>query len=123
MTKIVNVFNLKYIYFIIFSSLIVWAVFAYFTMNTQIHNQEIYAEIINLSGKQRMLSQKTTLIAKRYFETKDESLKNHLKELISLMKNDYFYISNNLTSKEISEIYFSKNDNLDKKVKNYFELL
>jgi len=84
-------------------------------MNTQIHNQEIYAEIINLSGKQRMLSQKTTLIAKRYFETKDESLKNHLKELISLMKNDYFYISNNLTSKEISEIYFSKNDNLDKK--------
>ncbi|MDY3201688.1 MAG: hypothetical protein RBQ84_12090, partial [Arcobacter sp.] len=123
MTKIVNVFNLKYIYFIIFSSLIVWAFFAYFTMNTQIHNQEIYAEIINLSGKQRMLSQKTTLIAKRYFETKDESLKNHLKELISLMKNDYFYISNNLTSKEISEIYFSKNDNLDKKVKNYFELL
>lgn len=123
MKKFVNVFNLKYIYFIVFSSLIAWAFFAYFTMNTQIRNQEIYAKIINLSGKQRMLSQKTTLIAKRYFESKDENLKTHLKELINLMKEDYFYISNNLTSKEVWNIYFSQNDNLDKKVKNYFELV
>ena len=123
MKKFVNVFNLKYIYFIIFSSLIAWAFFAYFTMNTQIHNQEIYAKIINLSGKQRMLSQKTTLISKRYFETKDENLKTHLKELINLMKEDYFYISNNLTSKEVWNIYFSQESNLDKKVKNYFELV
>ncbi|MDD3008289.1 MAG: HAMP domain-containing sensor histidine kinase [Arcobacter sp.] len=123
MKKFVNVFNLKYIYFIVFSSLIAWAFFAYFTMNTQILNQEIYAKIINLSGKQRMLSQKTTLIAKRYFESKDENLKTHLKELINLMKEDYFYISNNLTSKEVCNIYFSPNDNLDKKVKNYFELV
>ena len=123
MKKFVNVFNLKYIYFIVFSSLIAWAFFAYFTMNTQIRNQEIYAKIINLSGKQRMLSQKITLIAKRYFESKDENLKIHLKELINLMKEDYFYISNNLTSKEVWNIYFSPNDNLDKKVKNYFELV
>lgn len=123
MAKFVNVFNLKYIYFIVFSSLMAWAFFAYFTMNTQIRNQEIYAKIINLSGKQRMLSQKTTLIAKRYFESKDENLKTHLKELINLMKEDYFYISNNLTSKEVWNIYFSQESNLDKKVKNYFELV
>lgn len=36
--------NLKFIYFIIFLSLISWAFFAYFTMNTQIHNQQIYAK-------------------------------------------------------------------------------
>lgn len=101
MEKFIKKFTLRYIYFIVFISLIAWAFFAYFTMNSQIHSQEIYAKIINLSGKQRMLSQKTTLIAKRYFESKDEFLKNHLKELINIMKNDYFYITNNLTSENM----------------------
>ncbi|MDD2886680.1 MAG: ATP-binding protein [Aliarcobacter sp.] len=115
--------NLKFIYFIVFLSLISWAFFAYFTMNTQIHNQEIYAEIINLSGKQRMLSQKTTLISKRYYESKDENLKIHLKELIDLMTKDHSYISSNLTSKEIYDIYFSKELNLNEKVKNFLKTI
>ena len=115
--------NLKFIYFIVFLSLISWAFFAYFTMNTQIHNQEIYAEIINLSGKQRMLSQKTTLISKRYYESKDENLKIHLKELIDLMTKDHSYISSNLTSKEIHDIYFSKELNLNEKVKNFLKTI
>ncbi len=115
--------NLKFIYFIVFLSLISWAFFAYFTMNTQIHNQEIYAQIINLSGKQRMLSQKTTLISKRYYESKDENLKIHLKELIDLMTKDHSYISSNLTSKEIYNIYFSKEINLDEKVRNFLKII
>lgn len=115
--------NLKFIYFIIFLSLISWAFFAYFTMNTQIHNQEIYAKIINLSGKQRMLSQKTTLIAKRYYESKDENLKTHLKELIDLMTKEHIYISSNLTSKEINNIYFSKEIGLDEKVRNFLGII
>ena len=115
--------NLKFIYFIIFLSLISWAFFAYFTMNTQIHNQQIYAKIINLSGKQRMLSQKTTLIAKRYYESKDENLKIHLKELIDLMTKENIYISSNLTSKEIDNIYFSKEIGLDEKVRNFLGII
>ncbi len=123
MEKFIKKFTLRYIYFIVFISLIAWAFFAYFTMNSQIHSQEIYAKIINLSGKQRMLSQKTTLIAKRYFESKDEFLKNHLKELINIMKNDYLYITNNLTSENMRNIYFLEDDNLDEKVKHYFKLI
>jgi C4-dicarboxylate-specific signal transduction histidine kinase len=116
-------FNIKFIYFVVFLSLISWSLFAYFTMNSQIHNQEIYAKIINLSGKQRMLSQKTTLIAKRYFESKNENLKIHLKELLDLMNKDHSYIIDNLTSKEITDIYFSEEINLNKKVKNFLELV
>lgn len=115
--------DLKFIYFIVFITLAGWAFFAYFTMNKQIHDQEIYAKIINLSGKQRMLSQKTTLISKRYFETKDEKLKIHLKELIELMYSDHIYIINHLKSKETRDIYFSVENNLDQKVKSYIELL
>ena len=123
MAKFVNVFNLKYIYFIVFSSLISWAFFAYFTMNTQIRNQEIYAKIINLSGKQRMLSQKTTLIAKRYFEQKDENLKIHLKELIINMENDHKFIIENLPSEDMKNNYFHEPLNLNQKIITFFNLL
>jgi signal transduction histidine kinase len=123
MKKLIKNFSIKSIYIIIFGSLIAWAFFAYFTMSKQIHNQEIYAEIINLSGKQRMLSQKTALISKRYYESKDENLKQHLKSLIELMSKEHSYIIENLTSKEIKDIYFSKEDNLNEKVENYLKLV
>lgn len=122
MKKFNKNFSLKCIYFIVFTSLIAWAFFAYYTMNKQIHNQEIYAKIINLSGKQRMLSQKTTLISKRYFESKDENLKVHLKELIDLMDKEHNYIISHLTSKEIEKIYLTQ-DKLDDKVKGFISLV
>jgi signal transduction histidine kinase len=123
MKKLIKSFSIKSVYIIIFTSLVAWAFFAYFTMSKQIHNQEIYAEIINLSGKQRMLSQKTALIAKRFYESKDENLKNHLIELIDLMSKEHSYIIEHLTSKEIKDIYFSKEDNLNERVKNYLKLV
>jgi signal transduction histidine kinase len=118
-----NFFDLKKTYILIFLTLTAWSIFAYNTITNLIKNQKIYAEIINLSGKQRMLSQKTTLIGKRYLEEKNPELKNHLKELITLMKKDHHYIMNHLTSKEIHEIYFNKPFNLDYEVKNYLKLL
>jgi signal transduction histidine kinase len=123
MKKLIKSFSIKSVYIIIFTSLVAWALFAYFTMSKQIYNQKIYAEIINLSGKQRMLSQKTALIAKRYYESKETNLKIHLKKLIDLMSKEHSYIIENLTSKEIKDIYFSKEDNLNEKVENYLELV
>lgn len=108
MKKLIKSFSIKSVYIIIFTSLISWAFFAYCTMSNQIHNQEIYAEIINLSGKQRMLSQKTALITKRYYESKDENLKNHLIELIGLMSKEHSYIIEHLTSEEIKIYIFQK---------------
>ena len=46
--------DLKAIYIIIFVTLAGWSIFAYITMTSLINSQDIYAKIINLSGKQRM---------------------------------------------------------------------
>ena len=123
MKVIKKIFNLRVTYFIVFSSLMFWAFFAYFTMNQLIGTQKAYAKIINITGKQRMLSQKTTLIAKRIFESKSSTLEEHFHILIETMKNDHQFILANLTTQEIKNIYFEEPYNLDQKVKKYFSLL
>ena len=121
--KVKKLFDIKVIYTIVFITLASWSFFAYFTMSTLIEKQKVYAKIINLSGKQRMLSQKTTLIAKRYFESNDYNLKKHLNELILLMEKEHTFIIKNLTSNESKKIYFENPKNLDKKVKLYLSML
>lgn len=121
--KLKVLFDIRIIYSIVFSTLVLWALFAYYTMNKLIKEQQVYAELINLSGKQRMLSQKTTLIAKRYFETKEDFLKIHLNELIKLMKSDHEYIIKNLTSEKTNKIYLLNVNNLDTEVKSFITLL
>lgn len=117
-------FNLKYIYSIIFISLSAWVIYAYVTTTEIIQSQKTYAHIINISGKQRMLSQKTTLIAKRYYETGNPELKKHLIELYQQMKRDHReIISTHLTSDKITAIYHQPPDNLNEKVENYLSLL
>jgi C4-dicarboxylate-specific signal transduction histidine kinase len=116
-------FTLKQVYILIFLSLLGWSYFALHTMSQLISEQKIYATLINLSGKQRMLSQKTTLIAKRVYETNDSSLSKHLKELSLLLEKDHNFIINNLTSKTMKSIYFDEPYKLDEKVKFYLKLL
>ena len=123
MHTIKNWFDLKKIYIVIFITLTGWSFFAYSTITNLITSQKIYAKIINLSGKQRMLSQKTTLIAKRYFEQKDENLKIHLKELIINMENDHKFIIENLPSDNMKNNYFHEPLNLNQKIITFFNLL
>lgn len=121
--KIKKLFDMKIIYTIVFITLVFWAFFAYYTMSTLIKEQKVYAKIINLSGKQRMLSQKTTLIAKRFYESNDTKLKKHLENLIKLMEKEHKFIINNLTSKNSNKIYFDKPHNLNEKVTHYISML
>ena len=121
--KIKKLFDMKIIYTIVFITLVFWAFFAYYTMSTLIKEQKVYAKIINLSGKQRMLSQKTTLIAKRFYESNDTKLKKHLENLIKLMEKEHKFIINNLTSKNSNKIYFHKPHNLNEKVTHYISML
>ena len=123
MDTIKSWFDLKKIYIIVFITLAAWSIFAYVTITNLISNQDVYAKIINLSGKQRMLSQKTTLIAKRYFESQDIKLKEHLKELINTMGKDHKYILQNLRSDNLNNVYFKNPLNLNEKVINYISLL
>jgi len=119
-----NLFNLKkltLVYFIVFLSLVFWAFFAYSTMNQMISSQKIYAKIINITGKQRMLSQRTALMAKLSFENGTSDFIDKTAHLLNQMKEDHKFIISNITSNEIKDIYFKKPNYLDFHVQAYFK--
>ncbi|WP_417326833.1 ATP-binding protein [Halarcobacter sp.] len=119
-----NLFNLKkltLVYFIVFLSLVFWAFFAYSTMNQMISSQKIYAKIINITGKQRMLSQRTALMAKLSFENGTSDYIDKTAHLLNQMKEDHKFIISNITSNEIKDIYFKKPNYLDFHVQAYFK--
>jgi len=116
--------NIKFSYAVVFISLACWAVYAYLTTTEIIQNQNKYAHIINISGKQRMLSQKTALIAKRYYETNNQVFKKHLIELYDLMKQDHNEIvSKYLTFEKAAAIYHHFPGDLKNKIDLYLILL
>ena len=66
-----NFFNrLKRRYFFAFSLLAIFSIFAYVNLYWLISSQFVFSEIINKSGKQRMLSQRIALLANQ-FEDED----------------------------------------------------
>lgn len=116
--------NLKYIYIVVFASLAGWAIFAYITTTQIIESQQEYANIINISGKQRMLSQKIPLVATRYYDSRDEKVKEHLVSLYVLMKSDHMRITKRFThSSETKAIYYDDPVQLNEKVNHYLKLI
>jgi len=103
-------FTQKYIFAL--STIAAFTILAYFNLTYLINAQAHDGEIINISGRQRMLSQKTALFAVNY-KTKQ------LQQTVDLMDKSH----NNLLSREISDrlkkIYFSQPVMLDTKVKTY----
>jgi len=116
-------FNLKFVYFIVFSTLAAWALFAYITTTQIINHNKQYSNIINITGKQRMLSQKTALTSMLYMKEKKPALKEYLISLLALMKKDHTeIITKHIHSKEAIDIYFKKKK-LQKKVDTYQDKL
>jgi len=96
-------------YIIAFLVIAMWAIFAFFTMKSLIESHKKYAKLINLSGKQRMLSQKTALHVSHYIMKYEKNQLEYLKSLVITMKYDHLYIIANLTSEKMKMLYFKKN--------------
>lgn len=116
---------LKYIslagsYWIALIVLVMWSTFAYMTMHSLIDSQQQYETLINLSGKQRMLSQKTALHAHLITEQRD--ITATLIPLLRTMKQNHRFIVEHLTSDQTRDYYLS-DKGLDSQVKVYFEML
>jgi len=77
-----------------------------------INSQAKDGEIINMSGRQRMLSQKTALFAVNY-KTKQ------LQQTVDLMDKSHSDLLSRKMSDRLKKIYFSEPIMLDKKVKTY----
>ncbi len=105
-------FTKKYI--LALSLIAIFSTSAYFNLNNLIQSQVHDGEIINISGRQRMLSQKIALFA-IYYKNKQ------LEQTIKLMESSH----NDLISREMSDdlknIYFAQPTMLDSKVKIYIK--
>jgi len=96
------------------SLIAVFTVLAYFNLTTILNAQKNDSEIINISGRQRMLSQKIALYVMTY----------NLKELqksLALMESSHKKLVSLKMSDEMKKLYFSKPVMLDKKVRDYIE--
>lgn len=107
------------------------AVATYFNLNEIICVQEIKAAVINISGRQRMLSQRAALLALRLACTSDtqeqEKLRHEMLTAVELMErshNGLLYGDTEMKlpgqpSAEIQAIYFESPFYLDRQIHNY----
>ena len=105
-------FTTKYISALIILGLL--SVYSYVNLTTLIQQQTNDSKVINLSGKQRMLSQRI----KNTTSTFDLII---LKKSLKLMKDSHLYLTSLPMSKNVKNIYFEEPLFFDKKVKNYLE--
>ena len=103
-------FTKKYIFALALIAIL--STLGYLNLTHLIKSQTKDAELINVSGRQRMLSQEIPLFALSYKE-------NSFKKAISLMEKSHNDLISRKMSKELHDIYFSKPVMLDAKVKEY----
>jgi PAS domain S-box-containing protein len=105
-------FTKKYIFAL--STIAIFTVLAYFNLTYLIDSQADDGKIINMSGRQRMLSQKIALFAVNYKTKK-------LEETVNLMENSHNELLSRELSDRLQEIYFSEPYMLDEKLKKYIK--
>ncbi len=120
--SLVSHLSVKQAYVIVFVILAFWAVFAYSTMQGVIAEEQKYAGLINVSGKQRMLSQRTALLAYKYLKDNNPLHHTDLEGLIVGMEEEHRFLTQKITSPTLHEIYFGP-PALDAKVRAYLMLL
>jgi PAS domain S-box-containing protein len=105
-------FTKKYVFAL--STIAIFTILAYFNLTYLINSQADDGKIINMSGRQRMLSQKIALFAVNY------KIKQ-LEKTVQLMDSSHHELLSRKLSSRLKNIYFNEPYMLDKKVKIYIE--
>lgn len=107
--------NIQFRYSLALFLIALLVLLSYTLTRTVIEKQKEYGHLINISGRQRMLSQKTSLLAHQLHFTSSEkeidSIKRELSESIQLFESSYKYLTNNITTKKLKELYFNGDPN------------
>ena len=89
-----------------------------YTLNQKtISSHQNYAKIINISGKQRMLSQKLLLLARSYIVDDTDDNRRQLQSTIDEIKSNHKIILSKLYTHNLNNIFYKSN--LDKDLKSY----
>jgi len=89
-----------------------FSILAYINLSTLISSQSNDGEIINMSGRQRMLSQKIALFSINYKSKK-------LKQTVDLMEKSHDYLLSLDMTYDLKRVYYHKPMMLDERVKKY----
>ncbi|MDD3325443.1 MAG: ATP-binding protein [Sulfurospirillaceae bacterium] len=126
-TKATN-FTRKYVFAL--SLIALFSISAYINLTHLISQQEDDAETINISGRQRMLSQRIPLLVslcekEDALNKENNNNKKHTENLekltkfIDLFEKSHKWLLSKKLSPKIEEIYFSPSTNLNQQVLNY----
>ena len=91
--------------------------FLYYSSYNYKDLQNEYAKILNISGKQRMLSQRLVILSKIYHVKRTSSLRKELEDTLLEIELAHKYLVKNTFTPELESIYFKQG--LDKNIKTY----
>lgn len=95
-------------------------IFAYLALFQLISAGYHYGELINLSGKQRMLSQRIALLSDHMLHNPSEEARRNFRQAVETMEKDHRYLVDRPLSPEL-EAYYYGDDRLHQRVAAYLE--
>ena len=112
-----SIFSLHNRYIPALTIIALFSAMAYKNVNDIMMSINDDGKIINISGRQRMLSQKLVIDAKNYLVLQSPESKKQLNKTIKLMEDSHRFLLNKELSKQLRDIYYSKG--LHKQITNY----
>jgi len=114
-----NIFSPRNRYIPALLIIFIMATFGYINVKDIMDSIQKDGEIINLSGRQRMLSQKLVLLAENYVSTPNDVTKHRLKSSMNLLLDSHNILIKELETVELRKLYFE--DYFDKDVRDYLD--
>ena len=116
-------------YVVVLAVLAVIAFGNFYIMRASIQGEQTTAAVINVSGRQRMLLQRSAMFAQRMLVRRDEASTRVFFDTIILMQKSHEGLIRGdktlnlpgITSEEVSSIFFGPPVNLDKQVKDFIK--
>ena len=100
--------------------LVIFIISSHIVVSKIVNDNKELAKIINISGKQRMLSQRLIILAQNYYEDPFKKSKAKFTKALDEIKTAHKYLLSKNITKKLDEIYFGK-DSLDKHLKIYLK--
>ena len=100
--------------------LVIFIISSHFVVGKIVNDNKELAKIINISGKQRMLSQRLIILGQNYYENPFEKSKTIFVKALNEIKTAHKYLITKNITKKLDEIYFGENG-LDKHLKQYLK--